>query len=158
MNTDLGCAGRCCCCWPLLLLLLLQVGAIIMLEHVMQRLAAAAGRDPASFRQQHMIQLPQEVLAAAAAAAAADCTHDSSTASDARGADAAMAVPHPKYLPQQGKALATTLGKPIELANYTLPYMWQQVAAAYRQRRPAVDAFNASNRLRKRGLAVVPIR
>jgi xanthine dehydrogenase molybdopterin-binding subunit B len=133
-----------------------------MLEHVMQRLAAAAGRDPASFRQQHMIQLPQQVLAAAAAAAAADCNDDSSTASasagDAHGADAVMAILHPKYLPQQGKSLATTLGKPIELANYTLPYMWQQVAAAYRQRRPAVDAFNASNRLRKRGLAVVPIR
>jgi hypothetical protein len=133
-----------------------------MLEHVMQRLAAAAGCDPASFRQQHMIQLPQQVLAAAAAAAATDCDDGSSTAAalagDAREGGAATAIPHPKYLPQQGKALATTLGKPIELCNYTLPYMWQQVAAGYRQRRPAVDAFNASHRLRKRGLAMVPIR
>ncbi|WIA12062.1 hypothetical protein OEZ85_012139 [Tetradesmus obliquus] len=50
------------------------------------------------------------------------------------------------------------LGKPIELCQYTLPYMWQQVAGLYRQRRPAVAAFNASSRLRKRGLAMVPIR
>ncbi|KAF6244142.1 hypothetical protein COO60DRAFT_1657546 [Scenedesmus sp. NREL 46B-D3] len=137
-----------------------KVSAIIMLEHVMQQLAAAVGSDPASFRQRHMIQLPQEALAAAAAAAAADSSDSqNSNAVDAAAAGGAGAgiMPHPKYLPQQGQALATTLGKPIELRHYTLPYMWQQVHAVYRQRRPAVEAFNGSNRLRKRGLAVVPI-
>jgi hypothetical protein len=135
-----------------------------MIEHVMQSLAAAAGADPAAFRQQHIIALPQEALAAAAAAAAVDTNDSSSKADDAPAGDAldssaaAGRVPHPKYLPSEGPALCTTLGKPIELCQYTLPYMWQQVAAEYWRRRPAVDAFNSSSRLRKRGLAVVPIR
>jgi xanthine dehydrogenase molybdopterin-binding subunit B len=67
-------------------------------------------------------------------------------------------MPHPKYLPREASPLATTLGKPIELCHYTLPYMWQQVAGEYWRRRAAVAAFNSSHRLRKRGLALVPIR
>lgn len=57
-------------------------------------------------------------------------------------------------------SLHTALGQVIEVHQYTLPYMVQQVQAAsdYTARRAAVDAFNAAHTSRKRGLALVPVR
>jgi hypothetical protein len=57
-------------------------------------------------------------------------------------------------------SLRTALGQVIEVHQYTLPYMVQQVqdTSDYAARRAAVDAFNASQSSRKRGLALVPVR
>lgn len=139
-----------------------QVSAIVMIEHILQQLAQALGHNPDSFRTSLMIKLPDEVVKAAkaaeeAAGSAATVSRDSTAACPEDRAGSCL--PHPKHHPA-GPPLSTTTGKPIELFNYTLPYMWQQLQAAsgYSERRAAVGAFNKANRLRKMGLALVPIR
>jgi hypothetical protein len=95
-------------------------------------------------------------------------------------------VPHPKFLPKTSSgsdgtnsssngsndgssngsssapsvAMKTTLGQPISVDQYTLPYMLQQLRASssYAARRAAVEEFNRTHSSRKRGLALVPVR
>jgi xanthine dehydrogenase/oxidase len=65
-----------------------------------------------------------------------------------------------KNMMTQAECTPNVKGEGAPIAHYNLPRIWKELnqSAKFEERQAAVDAFNASNRWKKRGLAAVPMR